>query len=174
MSPAIAIGFAERSEREGAPSAEHAAACGTHLRAYRGRTVAMLRRYLRYALDTGRVPSLLGCEYFRSGVTSYGTDTFEDRVIFVHDMEICLQKLDELSREVIARHVLQEHTCRETARLLHCNEKTIRRNVPVALDYLTQILLEAQLLERMSAMEENCCQEGETHACVVSHCELRK
>jgi hypothetical protein len=35
--------------------------------------------------------------------------TFEDRVIFVHDMEKCLDRLDESSRQLIARHILQEH-----------------------------------------------------------------
>src|SRR5437660_9336267 len=41
------------------------------LRAYRGITVAMLRRYHRFSLETGRLPSLLGCEFFRTKVTSY-------------------------------------------------------------------------------------------------------
>jgi hypothetical protein len=74
------------------------------LRIYRGRTIAMLRRYLRYSLETGRVPSLLGRQYFRTGVPSYGIGTFEDRVIFVHDMEICLQRLEEFVRQLIALH----------------------------------------------------------------------
>lgn len=30
-------------------------------------------------------------------------------MIFVHDMEKCLERLDEFSRQLIARHVLQEH-----------------------------------------------------------------
>lgn len=40
-------------------------------RTYRGRTVAMLRRYMRYSIETGRLPSLLGREFFRAKVTSY-------------------------------------------------------------------------------------------------------
>jgi len=52
-------------------------------RTYRGRTVAMLRRYMRYSIETGRLPSLLGREFFRAKVTSYTVVTFEDRVIFV-------------------------------------------------------------------------------------------
>src|SRR5689334_1903147 len=35
-------------------------------RIYRGRTVAMLRRYMRYSIETGRLPSLLGREFFRA------------------------------------------------------------------------------------------------------------
>jgi hypothetical protein len=34
-------------------------------RIYRARTVTMLRRYMRYSIETGRVPSLLGREFFR-------------------------------------------------------------------------------------------------------------
>jgi hypothetical protein len=33
-------------------------------RTYRGRTVAMLRRYMRYSIETGRLPSLLGRSSF--------------------------------------------------------------------------------------------------------------
>ncbi len=118
-------------------------------RTYRGRTVAMLRRYMRYAMETGRLPSLLGSEFFRSKVTSYTMVTFEDRVIFVHDMETCLDRLDEFSRELIARHVLQEHDRWATARMLQCNEKTVRRLTPLALDQLSEILLDRGLLERI-------------------------
>jgi hypothetical protein len=62
-------------------------------RIYRARTVTMLRRYMRYSIETGRLPSLLGREFFRTRVTSYTVVTFEDRVIFVHDMETSLNKL---------------------------------------------------------------------------------
>jgi hypothetical protein len=94
----------------------------------------MLRRYLRYSLETGRVPSLLGGEYFRTGVTSYGVVTFEDRVIFVHDTETRLQRLGDFSLLRIARYTLPEDDLPATARPLHCNEKTIRRAIPVVLD----------------------------------------
>ncbi len=142
-----------------------------NLRAYRRRTVSMLRRYLRYSLETGRVPSLLGGEYFRTGVTSYGVVTFEDRVIFVHDMESCLQRLGDFSLQLIARHTLQEHDLEATARLLQCNEKTIRRAIPAALDQLSEILLEVGLLEKMNSTEENSCQGGQSDEIPASDCE---
>jgi hypothetical protein len=131
----------------------------------------MLRRYLRYSLETGRVPSLLGGEYFRTGVTSYGVVTFEDRVIFVHDMESCLQRLDEFSLQLIARHTLQEHDLEATARLLQCNEKTIRRAIPAVLDQLSEILLEVGLLEKLNPTEENSCQGGQSEEILASDCE---
>jgi DNA-directed RNA polymerase specialized sigma24 family protein len=140
-------------------------------RIYRGRTVTMLRRYLKYSIETGRLPSLLGQEFFRAKVTTYSVVTFEDRVIFVHDMERCLQRLDEFSRELIARHVLQEHDRWATARLLHCSEKTVRRLAPVALDQLCEIMLEVGLMERQDAISEKSCQGGLESEISVSDCE---
>lgn len=58
----------------------------------RGRVVAMLRRYLRSSIETRRLPSLLEREFFRAKVTSYTVVTFEDRVIFVQDLERCLDR----------------------------------------------------------------------------------
>jgi DNA-directed RNA polymerase specialized sigma24 family protein len=140
-------------------------------RIYRGRTVAMLRRYMRYSIETGRLPSLLGREFFRAKVTSYSVVTFEDRVIFVHDMEACLDRLDEFSRELIARHILQEHDRWATAKLLDCNEKTVRRLTPLALDQLSEILLDRGLLERIDSTENNSCQGGEANETSATDCE---
>lgn len=140
-------------------------------RTYRGRVVAMLRRYMRYSIETGRLPSLLGREFFRAKVTSYTVSTFEDRVIFVHDMEKCLDRLDEFSRQLIARHILQEHDRWATAKLLHCNEKTVRRYMPVVLDMLIEILLDVGLMERLDSSGQNSCQEGESDQFSSSDCE---
>src|ERR1700688_3050553 len=60
---------------------------------YRERTIALLRRYLRISVEVGRLPSLLGRELFRSKVTSYRMSSFEDAVIFVHDVERALHQL---------------------------------------------------------------------------------
>lgn len=138
---------------------------------YRRLTVLLLRRYLRYSLEAGRIPSILGSEFFRTQVTSYGVTTFEDRVIFVHDVEICLEKLDEFSRNLIARHILQEHNHWATAKLLHCNEKRVRRNTPIALDLLSEILLEAGVLEPQFSKREKPCQGGKNDEFSVSDCE---
>ena len=143
-------------------------------RIYRGRTVTMLRRYLRYSIETGRLPSLLGREFFRARVTSYTVVTFEDRVIFVHDMEKCLAKLDEFSRDIIARHILQEHDQAATGKLLDCTERTVRTYIPIALDLLSHILLDVGLLERIESREGKTCQGGEEERKDVSDCECGK
>ncbi len=143
-------------------------------RAYRGRTVAMLRRYMRYSIETGRLPSLLGRELFRAKVTSYTVVTFEDRVIFVHDMEKCLDRLDEFSRQLIARHVLQEHDLEATGRLLQCTERTVRTYIPIVLDVLSEILVEVGLMERVEWVREKSCQGGENGPFSASDSEERK
>ena len=51
----------------------------------------------------------------------------------------------------------------EAARLLHCNEKTIRREIPVAIDELSEILLKVGLLEEVNSAREKSCQEGKTY-----------
>lgn len=53
---------------------------------YRDRTLGLLRRYQRLSVQSGRLPSLLSRELFRTRVTSYRTTTLEDTVIFVHDV----------------------------------------------------------------------------------------
>lgn len=140
-------------------------------RIYRARTVAMLRRYMRYSIETGRLPSLVGREFFRSKITKYQVATFEDRVIFVHDMERCLERLDEFSRQLLARHVLQEHDQVATPRLLHCAERTVRRLTPYALDQLSEILLERGLMERLDSNVKISCQGGREGEISVSDCE---
>jgi len=102
----------------------------------------------------------LGREFFRAKVTSYTVVTFEDRVIFVHDMEKCLARLDEFSRQLIARHILQEHDQVATGRLLHCTERTVRTYIPIVLDVLSEILVEVGLMERLDSIRHNSCQEG--------------
>src|SRR5271155_3206298 len=70
---------------------------------YRKKTAALLRRYMRWSIEAGRLPSLLGRELFRAKVTAYTATTFEDRVIFIHDIEKCLNQLASFDREIVAR-----------------------------------------------------------------------
>src|SRR5450759_1501133 len=77
---------------------------------YRRRTVALLRRYARASVEVGRLPSLLGREFFRSRVTAYTMRNFEDVVIFVYDMERAINKLGPLEKKLLAMNVLEEYT----------------------------------------------------------------
>jgi hypothetical protein len=128
---------------------------------YRGRTTALLRKYMRLALDTGRLPSLLGKEVFRSKVSSYRIHTFEDAVIFVHDVDACLGELDSISKVLVARIVLEEYTQEEVGAMLNCCTKTIQREFTDALDRLSQIFLWKGLLRLQPRPRRKTCQEGE-------------
>jgi hypothetical protein len=113
---------------------------------YREKTAALLRRYFRLAVQTGRLPGVLGREFFRARATSQRMHTFEDSVIFVHDMERCLERLDRVSRQLIARRALQGHTEEETAGLLGCSRRQVSRLYPAALDRLSAVLLRVEIL----------------------------
>ena len=133
---------------------------------YRDRTMGILRRYLRMAIEVGRLPSLLGREFFRTRITSYHSQTFEDSVIFVHDVEACLELLEEGDKALIAMIVLQQHTQEETARLLHCTLRTITRHFPEALDRTTEIFLNREILMPLRAhvpISREACQGVKDH-----------
>jgi hypothetical protein len=137
---------------------------------YRDRTVALLKRYARASVEVGRLPSLLGREFFRSRVTSYSMTTFEDVVIFVYDMEQALNKVGPLEKRLLAMHVLEEYTQGEIARLLGCTRRWIEFRIPEAIDELTRILLECGLMRRMAQSESRpkTCQEGKNGVFSVS------
>ena len=144
------------------------AVAAAELHLYRDRTRAILRRYFRMSIELGRLPSLVGREFFRSRVTSCRMHTFEDAIIFVHDTESCLERLDPLSQQLIARVVFQDYTLEETAALLGCGRRTVVRRYPRALDRLSELFLEAELLRPFP------CQEGEISGIPASNCEERK
>ena len=138
---------------------------------YRERTVALLRRYLRISIEVGRLPSLLGRELFRSKVTSYRMTSFEDGVIFVHDVEHALEQLTQFWQQLIAVVVFQDHTRDEAAEILRCARRTVCREFADALDRVSELFLEGGLLNRLPcAPVENSCQEGEEGQFCVSDC----
>jgi hypothetical protein len=113
---------------------------------YRKHTEKMLRRYLYASMQVGRAPAILGDPVGRGWVSSRPVKTFEDAVIFVLDVETCLNKLGSLDRLMLFRVVIQEHTQAETASLLGMSVRTISYKFPLALDRLTEKFLEADLL----------------------------
>lgn len=138
---------------------------------YRDRTTALLRRYLRLSIESGRIPALLGREFFRTRVTSYSTHTFEDLVIFVHDVERCLDLLSWADKAVIATVVLEEQTRKRAAELLGCTSRTIARRLPDALDKVSEIFLERGILQpfanHVRASSPACQEEESDELCVT-------
>lgn len=125
---------------------------------YRKYTEALLRRYGQMSLELARVPSLLGKEMFRGKVTNYVVHGFDDVVIFVHDMERCMAKLEWRQQQLIERVAIHEYTLGEAAGLMGGGLPLwkLHRQYGDALDVLTEMFLERKLLEPLI-----CCQEVE-------------
>jgi DNA-directed RNA polymerase specialized sigma24 family protein len=113
---------------------------------YRKHTEKMLRRYLYASMQVGRAPSILGDPIARGWVSSRPVRTFEDAVIFVLDIENCINQLGSLDRHLLSRIVIQEYTQTETASLLGMSVRTVSYKFPQAVDRLTEHLLQAGLL----------------------------
>ncbi len=113
---------------------------------YRRYTEVFLRRYMQLSLRMGQVPSVLGSCVFRGRVSSRPVNTFEDSIALVIDVERCMKKLTGEDRQVIARVAMQEYTQEEAAELLGMSHRTLVRRYAQAMDALTRILLDAELL----------------------------
>jgi hypothetical protein len=113
---------------------------------YRRHTESLLRRYLYASMQVGRAPSILGDPIGRGWASSRPIRTFEDAIIFVLDIEKCINQLDRLDRQIISRVVLQEYTQVETAGMLGIGIRTISYKYGFAIDRLTEKLLAASLL----------------------------
>jgi hypothetical protein len=120
---------------------------------YRKRTVGLLRRYVRFSLETGRLPSFVGREFFRTKVTSYRATTFEDRVIFVRDVEKSLDRLEYWDQQLIARIIFQEYSQEQAARILHWGLRSVERRLPQVLDLLSEDFLRVGLLASLASKE---------------------
>jgi hypothetical protein len=141
-----AAGLEDRDTREQKPANAPAAGPLVSLAFYRKHTESMLRRYLYASMQIGRAPSILGDPVARGWASSRPIRTFEDAVIFVLDVEKCLNQLGPLDRQMLSRIVLQEYTQAEAAALLGMSARAISYKFPQALDRLTEKLLQTGLL----------------------------
>jgi DNA-directed RNA polymerase specialized sigma24 family protein len=128
----------EKAKRPPRPDAD--------LAVYRKPTEKLLRRYLYASMQVGRSPSILSDPVSRGWASSHPVHTFEDAVIFVLDIESCLDQIPLIDREILSKIVLQEYTQAETAVLLGISSRHITNRFGLALDRLSEKLLEAGLL----------------------------
>jgi hypothetical protein len=63
-----------------------------HLAFYRKYTQTLLRRYTRMAMEAGKIPSMIGKEMLRHKMSNYRVESFDDVVIFLADIDHCLEK----------------------------------------------------------------------------------
>lgn len=136
------------SEESRAPAIQNRAgtAPAVSLAFYRKHTENLLRRYLYASMQVGRAPSILADPVGRGWASSRPVRTFEDAVIFVLDVERCLNKLGALERQLLGRIVLQSYTQAETAVLLGMSPRSVYSKFVLALDKLTEDLLRTGIL----------------------------
>jgi len=149
------------NERESMPLHLSCGACGGRqceflegedtLPLYRRETERLLQRYFHLSLDLGRLPSLLGGEAFRARVSSIRPHTFEDLVIFVHDIERRLEELRPELLEAIAAIVFLDQSHEEAAVSLKVSRRQVERRYMAALDELSRRLLVTGLLRATHA-----------------------
>jgi len=113
---------------------------------FRGQSLALVRHFFELSSQVGRLPSLLGREFFRSRVSHHAIPSFEDQVVFVRDVELCLSRLRREHAEIITLVGLYSFSREEAARVLQCPPWWVRRHFAEALDALTEIFLQAELL----------------------------
>jgi hypothetical protein len=143
----IEKGEARKGIAQGQPEAELPVANPrVGLAFYRRHTESLLRRYLSTSMQVGRTPTILGDSVRRGWVSSRPVRTFEDAVIFVLDVETCLDRMGALERALLSRIVLQEYTQTEAAILMGMSIRAVNYSFMLALDRLTEMLLESKLL----------------------------
>lgn len=113
---------------------------------YRKHTQSLLCRYLYASMQVGRAPNILGDPVGRGWVSSRRIRTFEDALIFVLDVERCLNRLSPLDRKLISRILLQEYTHAEAASIVGMSVRSVCTKLPEAIDRLTELLVESDLL----------------------------
>jgi antitoxin (DNA-binding transcriptional repressor) of toxin-antitoxin stability system len=113
---------------------------------FRGQTIALVRHFFELSSQVGRLPSLLGREFFRARVSHHAIPSFEDQAVFVHDVELCLSRLNAEHQEIMMLVGLYNLSHDEVAEMLHVSRSSIRLWFAEAMDALSEIFLAAGLL----------------------------
>lgn len=113
------------------------------LHVYREHTANLLRRYFQCSVELGRLPAPLGkgLGFLRAKASSYKISSFEDTMIFVHDIERCIKRLNQFEQVLMQRVAMQDYTIDETAKILRCAKSTVMERYQDGLDRLTAMFL---------------------------------
>ncbi len=123
---------------------------------YRGQTFAMVRHFFEISSQVGRLPSLLGREFFRARVSHHAIPSFEDQAVFVRDVELCFARLSEPHAEMITLVALYSFSRDEVAGMLRASRAWVNHRVAEALDALSEIFLQAHLLREERPDRRQC------------------
>jgi len=113
---------------------------------FRGQTLALVRHYFELSCQVGRLPSLLGREFFRARVSHHSIPSFEDQAVFSRDIELCLARLSDDHAEIMTLVGLYDFSVEEVGEMLQRSAFGIRRWFSEALDALAEIFLQSGIL----------------------------
>lgn len=113
---------------------------------FRGQTLAIVRHYFELSSQVGRLPSLMGREFFRARVSHHAIPSFEDQAVFVRDVELSIAKLNAEHQEIVMIAGLYDFTHDEVAAMLHISKAAVNIWFAEALDALSEIFLRAGIL----------------------------
>jgi hypothetical protein len=123
---------------------------------FRGQTLGILRHFFEISSQLGRLPSLLGREFFRAKVSHHAIPSFEEQAIFVRDIELCLNRLSEEHAEMITLIGLYDFSRGEIAAMLHYSYTWVSMRVAEALDSLSEIFLQGGILREDRPDRRQC------------------
>src|SRR5271166_5525885 len=123
---------------------------------YRGQTLAIMRHFFELSCQVGRLPSLLCREFFRARVSHHAIPSFEEQVVFVRDVELCLARLSDEHAEMITLIGLYDFSRDEIAEMLRRSRAWVHQHVAAALDALSEIFLQARVLREDRPDRRQC------------------
>ena len=123
---------------------------------FRSQTLAIMRHFFEISSQLGRLPSLLGREFFRAKVSHHAIPSFEDQAVFARDIELCLARLDDEHAEMISLIGLYDFSREEIAAMLHCTRGWVNQHASKAVDSLTEIFLWAGVLKENRPDRRQC------------------
>jgi len=113
---------------------------------FRAQTLAIVRHFFEISCQIGRLPSILGREFFRAKVSHHAIPSFEEQVVFVHDVERALARLNPRDGEVISLVGLYQYSLEEVAAILGRSRSSIAQRFAESVDHLAEMFLTSGML----------------------------
>jgi AraC-like DNA-binding protein len=114
---------------------------------YRSQALGIVRHFFEIASQIGRLPSIMGREFFRAKVSHHAIPSFEEQAVFVLDVEAALARLNERDGELVAMLGLFHYSMDDVARMLGRSRSYVAQHFADSVDQLAQIFLETGLLK---------------------------
>jgi AraC-like DNA-binding protein len=113
---------------------------------YRSQALGIVRHFFEIASQIGRLPSIMGREFFRAKVSHHAIPSFEEQAVFVLDVEAALARLNERDGELVALVGLFHYSMEDVARMLGRSRSYVAQHFADSVDHLAERFLETGLL----------------------------